>query len=61
MTDKFDFGDGPVAAHKHVNGGGWVSDTATVADSAYVGLHATVSEYAEVSGKSRVFGGVENG
>ena len=39
MTDKFDFGDGPVAAHNHVNGDG----------------------NAMISGKSRVFGGVENG
>jgi len=50
----FDFGDGLVAAHKHVNGGGWVADTATVADSAYVGQHATVSGDAEVSGKAKV-------
>jgi len=25
---KFDFGAGPVPAHKHKNGGGWVADTA---------------------------------
>jgi hypothetical protein len=39
VTDMttFDFGDGPVAAHRHPNGGGWVADTATVADTAYVG------------------------
>jgi hypothetical protein len=30
----FDFGDGkgPVAADKHINGGGWVADTAFVTD-----------------------------
>ena len=35
---EFDFqdGNGPVPAHKHVKGGGWVADTATVADSARV-------------------------
>ena len=38
----FDFedGNGPVPAHKHPNGGGWVADTATVADTAYVGANA---------------------
>jgi hypothetical protein len=23
----FDFGNGPVPAHRHPNGGGWVADT----------------------------------
>ena len=35
--NMFDFGNGPVPAHKHSNGGGWVADTASVADTAYVG------------------------
>jgi hypothetical protein len=41
---KFDFedGNGPVPAKKHSNGGGWVADTATVADTAYVGPDARV-------------------
>ena len=36
--DYFDFddGNGPVPAHKHPNGGGWVADTATVDETAYV-------------------------
>ena len=40
----FDFkdGKGPVPAHQHSNGGGWVADTATVADTAYVGPDAQV-------------------
>ena len=48
----FDFGDGkgPVAAHKHINGGGWVADTATVADTAYIGPDAQVSGDAQVYG-----------
>jgi hypothetical protein len=58
----FDFGDGngPVPAHKHPNGGGWVADTATVDDTAYVGPdakvygNAWVSENASVSGDARV-------
>ena len=40
MSDKFDFrdGNGLVPAHKHPNGGGWVADTARVAETAYLGL-----------------------
>jgi len=37
----FAFGDGPVPAHQHSNGGG-VPDTATVPDTAYVGPCAHV-------------------
>ena len=49
MTD-FDFGDGPVPAHQHPNGLGWVADTATVEVSAYVGPDAQVYENAQVCG-----------
>jgi hypothetical protein len=48
MLDKemnmttFDFGNGPVPAHQHSNGGGCVADTAKVADTAYVGPDAQV-------------------
>ena len=54
----FDFGDGkgPVAAHQHPNGGGWVADTAKVADTSYVGPDAWVYGNAEVSGTARVSG-----
>lgn len=38
----FDFGNGPVPAHQHSNGGGCVADTAKVADTAYVGPDAQV-------------------
>ena len=40
----YDFGDGngPVPAHQHPNGGGWVANTAWVQDTAYVGSDATV-------------------
>ena len=39
-----DFGDGigPVHAHQHANGGGWVADTANVDATAYVGPNARV-------------------
>ena len=44
----FDFGKGPVPAHQHSNGGGWVADTATVSETAYVGPNARVSGNAKV-------------
>ena len=50
----FDFGDGPVAAHRHPNGGGWVADTAFVAETAYVGPDARVSDTAMVFGDAEV-------
>jgi tetrahydrodipicolinate N-succinyltransferase len=55
----FDFGDGngPVPAHKHPNGGGWVADTATVAETAYVGPDAQVYGNAQVSENASVYGG----
>lgn len=73
MTDAntYDFGAGPVPAHRHRKGGGWVADTATVAETAYVGPHATVSGhaavldhavvdgYASVHGRARVTGHAE--
>ena len=40
MMTQFDFGNGPVPAHQHPNGGGWVADTAHVDDTAYVGIDA---------------------
>ena len=54
----FDFGDGngPVPAHKHPKGGGWVADTATVDETAYVGAEARVFDYAKVFGDARVYG-----
>lgn len=43
----YDFGNGLVPAHKHVNGGGWVADTANVSDTAFIGEEAHV--YGNVS------------
>lgn len=54
-NEKFDFGYGPVAAHKHPNGGGWVADSATVAETAYVGERARVYGNAQVYGNARVY------
>lgn len=52
--DFFDFGDGPVPAHRHPNGGGWVADTAHVDHIAYVGPDAWVFDKALIYGNSRI-------
>ena len=44
MSTMFDFGFGEVPAHQHVNGGGWVADTAYVDGTAYVGPNAEVAD-----------------
>ena len=56
MSTTFDFGSGPVPAHRHPNGGGWVADTARVDDSAYIGPAAWVFGDARVSGDALVYG-----
>ena len=55
----FDFGFGPVPAHQHPNGRGWVADTAHVDDSAYIGPDARVFGDARVYGGAWVYGGVQ--
>ncbi len=52
----FDDGRGPVPAHQHSNGGGWVENTATVASTAYVGPHAQVRLFGKVLDRARVEG-----
>jgi tetrahydrodipicolinate N-succinyltransferase len=54
----FDFQDrnGPVPAHRHSDGGGWVANTAFVDISAYVGPNARVFGEAQVLGEARVEG-----
>ena len=54
MATTFDFGKGRVPAHKHPNGGGWVADTATVAETVTVGDKARVYDYATIDGTVRV-------
>ena len=64
MTEYFNFedGNGKVPAHRHPNGGGWVANTAYVADTAFVGHDARVFNYArvfdgaEVRNHARVYG-----
>ena len=48
-TYNFNDGNGPVPAHQHTNGGGWVADTATVDEKAFVGPNALVSGNAKVT------------
>jgi UDP-3-O-[3-hydroxymyristoyl] glucosamine N-acyltransferase len=66
MTDTFDFqdgnfqdGKGPVPAHQHLKGGGWVADTATVSNTAYVGADARVYGHAQVYDNALVFGSAQ--
>lgn len=40
--------------HLHANGGGWVQNSATVANSVYVGPHAMVLGNANISGQVRI-------
>ena len=60
MSTTYDFGSGPVPAHRHTNPdgklGGWVADTATVTPTARIGKNAKVSGNAQVSGYAQVFG-----
>ena len=54
---KYDFqdGSGPVSAHRHSKGGGWVADTAYVDLTAYVGPDACVYGNAKVGNTASVF------
>jgi hypothetical protein len=54
----FDFedGQGTVPAHQHPNGGGWIANTASVVDTAYVGPKAMVFGSAWVAGTATVKG-----
>ena len=45
----------PEEQHQHLNGGGWVANTAKVADTAYIGSNAQVYGNAQVSGNARVY------
>lgn len=50
----YDFGFGPVPAHPHLKGGGWVANTANVSDDCYVGPYAQVYGKAQISGSVRI-------
>ena len=63
IMTKFDFNDGNglVPAHQHINGGGWVADSASVSDTAYIGPNARVYGNAQVYGEARVCGNAQVG
>ena len=52
----FETDDGPVRAHRHQRGGGWVADTATVASTAFVGRDASVFDGASVLDEASIDG-----
>jgi len=56
MTTTHDFSDGkgPVPAHQHCNGGGWVAATALVEDTCYVGPDASVADHARLYDNARM-------
>ena len=56
QTHDFGDGNGPVPAHRHIKGGGWVADTANVHNSAYIGEDALVYGNALVYGDAWVSG-----
>lgn len=63
--NTFDFQDrkGPVPAHRHQNPdgtpGGWVADTAMVAETATIGPDALVYGNAQVRNNAQVYGNVQ--
>lgn len=56
----YDFGHGPVPAHRHRNAdgseGGWIAETAQVDNTAYIGEQAQIYGHTQVSGDAWVFG-----
>ena len=63
MTEQtFDFGYGPVPAHRHRNPdgseGGWVAETARVAETVYVGKDARIWGNARIFDNVRISGNV---
>ena len=44
--DEYNFGAGPVPAHRHPQGGGWIANTATVAERVLVTADARVFDLA---------------
>ena len=56
ILHDFDDETGPVPAHQHPNGGGWVANTATVSEEAFVGADASVFGRATVAGRASITG-----
>ena len=59
----FDFGDGrgPVPAHQHLNGGGWVDDQAFVDETVYVHELAIIIGFARVYSRASISYGASIG
>lgn len=53
-TFDFQDGKGPVLAHRHENGGGWVANSAFVDSTTFIEADARVSGNARVYGNARV-------
>jgi carbonic anhydrase/acetyltransferase-like protein (isoleucine patch superfamily) len=58
ISEMHDFGEGngPVLAHRHPNGGGWVAETATVDRTAFVGPGACVFQFGRVLDRAIIVG-----
>jgi NDP-sugar pyrophosphorylase family protein len=50
-----------IRGHHHPNGGGWVANTATVAESAYIGEGVRVGSYAQIGNQVQIGSGVQIG
>ena len=57
---NFNDGNGPVPAHKHPNGGGWVANTALVDRSVFVSSSARVFGNAKVLSKHDLWNNLLN-
>ena len=59
MLFDFNDGNGPVPAHRHSNGGGWVADTAYVDKTIYIGPYSRVYGPVRIYGRGVVYCGSE--
>jgi uncharacterized membrane protein len=61
-THDFQDGKGPVPAHQHCNGGGWVAESSKVDPTVYISSNALVydeaqvSDYAQIIDSARIYG-----
>ena len=54
MSTTHDFGAGPIPAHRHENGGGWVADSATVHASAHIAMSAVIGPEASIGARASI-------
>ena len=55
--ETHDFGYGPISAHKHPNGGGWVADDCSVSSDSFIAEDSRVTGGSRVDRGSVVTGG----